>query len=347
MNQSRLNKFINEQYEKYIDKEISLFGEKIIINKIVFIHLRYDTFKSVANDNCCAGWYDIEDYLVSKEGSIKDIKVIHTMDCGAFCFDIIKEGILPIVITSFITPDDFHKDSLSYIDAYDLSLNKEPRYTDKEIRLSHNIKKMLITGALNFKKYYKNKIDYYVSETLPKVETVKEPFHLCMVSIKRNPYKYGASWVPVTFIYAITPNSKDEIKTILKDIGENISYYLSDFNPNQLDEYNDLIIKMKAQEFCGTEHTIKDLIIQNKKITKPFYITSETYKDTYEAIKRFNELNKIKKYCDYVFEFEITPSLRDKRPELVFTLNVGKFYGESEGIYNMKFGSYKVVKKYL
>jgi hypothetical protein len=76
------------------------------------------------------------------------------MDCGAFCFDTIKEGILPIVITSFITPDDFHKDSLSYIDAYNLSLNKEPRYTDKEIRLSHNIEKMLIAGTLDFKKYF-------------------------------------------------------------------------------------------------------------------------------------------------------------------------------------------------
>lgn len=347
MNQSRLNSFITEQNEKYMDKEISLFGEKVTISKLVFIHLRYETFKSVVNDTNGAGWYDIEDFMVSKEGLLKDTKIIHTMDCGAFCFDTIKHGILPIVISSFITPDDFHKDSLSYIDAYDLSQNKEPRYTDKEIRLTHNIEKLLLAGALDFKKYYKNKIDYYVSEILPTVEILNEPFHLVMISIKRHPYKQGAAWTPVTFIYAITPNSKDEIKSILKDIGENISYYLSDFNPNQLDEYNDLIIKMKAQEFCGTEHTIRNLIVENKKIIKPFYITLNTYKDISEDILRFNELYKIKKYCDYVFEFEISPSLRDKRPELVFTLNVGKFYGESEGIFNMQFGSYKTVKRYL
>ena len=37
MNENRLSSFIAEQKEKYIDKEILLFGEKIIISKIVFM----------------------------------------------------------------------------------------------------------------------------------------------------------------------------------------------------------------------------------------------------------------------------------------------------------------------
>lgn len=73
-------------------------------------------------------------------------EVIYTMNKLDFSFDHLVRGYVPVMVSTV------SKNYLEYQDAMDI-LNNDGKYTDKEIRFSHNIWKMNVAGALDYKIY--------------------------------------------------------------------------------------------------------------------------------------------------------------------------------------------------
>lgn len=155
----------------------------------------------------------------------------------------------------------------------------------------------------------------------------------------------GGGHVRAILLFPI--NDTKEIAVLVKRMSSIFCTYLSEFNPNNIYEYDGKCREI-AEIVIEAKHNTDELLENVKYMREGIYDAKIIY---IPALQDGSLKKEVVMMSHYSFELEIAPAVRDKCPENIFIMLLTKAYGEDreflKELETMDLGVYKFASNLL